>query len=261
MTSAPMPVRLRPATDQRIGTTAFFRNRPLLDTLCKRIAALDPGPISVLFHACSIGAEVYSFLIALRLHPQLAKRDVRVVAGDIEPSFVEFARAAVYPRVVLDGMSPDEKKFFEVVDEQNVRVVEHLRTLVSFLPAVSYTDFTTHDEFDVVFLLNALLYVPGAAQSTTLDQISRYNRSLLVTTGFHFDRIRHDMERNGYRPLSDGARAIHDAWLDRRRDRTNPDEIIPGMIFHTWSLPPFSEIEDVAYVYCALFEKTAANAG
>ncbi len=259
MTLAPPPVRLRPVTDQSIGTTAFFRNRPLLEALCERIDALDAAPITVLFHACSIGAEVYSFLIALRLHPTLAARDVRVVACDIEPSFVEFARAAVYPRAIVDGMSSDERAFFEEVDAQNVRVVDDLRALVSFAPAASFVDFTTPDEFDIVFLLNALLYVPGAQQSIALDQVSAYNRSLLVTTGFHFDRIRGDMQRNGYRPVGDCARAIHDAWLDRRRDATNPGEVIPGKIYHTWSLPPFSEVDDVEYVYCALFEKHAAN--
>lgn len=255
MNTAPPPVRLRPVTDMNIGTTAFFRNRPLLNALCAQLETHDAAVIDVLFHACSIGAEVYSFLIACRLHPVLAQKTIRLAACDLDPAFVNYARQGVYPATIVQGMSQQERAFFVDVDEHSVRVLDELRSLPDFLPATSFVDFETSRTFDVVFLLNALLYVPGEKQSEAIDRISTYSRRWLVTTGFHFDRIRDDLRRNGYAPVPDGAREIHDAWLDRRRPVTEASEVIPGKIFHTWSLPPFEMIEDYAYKYCAIFVK------
>lgn len=250
-----MPVRLRPATAAAIGTTAFFRNRALLAALGRRLATLEQRQLSVLIHACSIGAEVWSLLIHAALDPRLRDKELSVHATDGEPDFVAFAASGVYPRSVLDGMHAQERAFFQSVDAHNVQVNDDLRRRVRFLPAERIEAFQADENFDVVFLLNVLLYVPAQAQSQVLDRIARYNRRLLVTTGFHLDRIKCDLVRNGYRPLGDAARLIHDSWLDRRRDVAVGDETVPGKIFHPWSLPAYAEIEDFEYKYCALFEK------
>ena len=117
------------------------------------------------------------------------------------------------------------------------------------------TDFESNRTFDVVLLLNVLLYMTAELQSLTIDRIARYNRAVLVTTGFHLERIRSDMQRNGYQPVNEDLRAIHDGWTDRRRNGPARDETVPGRIYHAWSLPPFSEIDDFEYKYCAVFEK------
>lgn len=252
--TAPAPVRLRPVTDQRIGTTAFFRNRPLLDVVCRRLAALDRADIDVLFHACSNGAEVYSFLIACRNHPELRRRNVRVWATDIEPAFVAMAQNAVYPTQILAGMTPDEARHFAPHGAGNVKASVELAASVQFLPAVSFANFRTDQSFDLTFLLNALLYAPGEVQPGVFDRMGGYTRSLIVTTGFHFGSIKTDMQRIGFEPVLDQQRAIHDAWTDRRRPATSQAELLPGKIFHTWSLPPFEPIDDVEYRYCAVFE-------
>ncbi len=251
----PEPVRLRVATDVSIGTTAFFRNRPLLAVLNQRLAALPVEQISILVHACSIGAEVWSLLIASQLHPQLRDRSITVFASDIEPEFVAYAERGIYPRIVLEGMRPEEQAYFHLLDDQSVQVSEELRRCVRFLPAGPVESLAADQMYDVVMLLNVLLYLPGEQQSRVVDQVADYNSHLLVATGFHFDRIKEDLVRNNYRPIAEDARKIHDGWLDRRRDAAGANETIPGKIFHPWSLQPFQEIEDYEYKYCALFEK------
>jgi hypothetical protein len=253
--SLPAPVRLRAESKNAIGTTAFFRNRALLSVLLQRLAALQGTQISVLVHACSIGAEVWSLAIATQLDPRLANKELLICASDLEPEFVAFAQRGIYPRAVLSGMQAAERACFDPLDDQNVQIKDALRGRVRFLPAESIAAFEPDRVFDVVVLLNALLYMPAADQSLVIDRVARYNRHLLVTTGFHFDRIKPDMLRNGYRPVGAAARAIHDGWLDRRRDVPLGAETIPGKIFHLWSLPPYREIEDFDYKYCALFEK------
>jgi CheR methyltransferase, SAM binding domain len=250
-----LPVRLRPTHGAAIGTTAFFRNRALLDVLLRQIGTLAAQEICVLVHACSIGAEVWSLLVAATLDPRTSGKRIRIAACDLDPEFIAHAARGVYPRSVLAGMRADERAFFEPFDADGVRVCERLRSSVEFLPAQSVTEFDTERTFDVVLLLNALLYVPGELQSRALDRIARYNASLLVTTGFHFDRIKADVCRNGYVPVTERAHSIHDGWTDRRRHGPPRNETVPGQIYHAWSLPSFSEIEDFEYKYCAIFRK------
>ncbi len=195
--------------------------------------------------------------VATALDPRLAEREIVVTVTDIEAQFLDYARIGQYPREILSGMTSSEREFFTPLSDTTVAVRDDLRSRVRFLPASSVEDFRSSEMFDVVMLLNVLLYMPGERQSQVLDQVALYNRHLLVTTGFHFDRIKHDTLRNGYRPISTQARAIHDGWLDRRREKSSHDEVIPGRIFHPWSLPPFEEIADYEYIYCAIFEKSA----
>jgi len=251
----PTPVRLRPVTSASIGTTAFFRNRSLLNVVLDRLAKLESSELSVLVHACSIGAEVWSLVIATDLDPRYASKVIRFEACDIEAQFIAHAQNAVYPREILVGMQPSEQEYFDSVDDRHVRVCSRLRERVQFLSSRSVVDFEAAKQYDIVLLLNALLYLPGELQSLTLNRIARYNTSLLITTGFHFDRIKADMQRNGYRPVAAGAREIHDGWTDRRRDGPVVNETIPGKIFHPWSLPTYSESEDFDYKYCSVFEK------
>lgn len=251
----PAPIRLRAATAASIGTTAFFRNRALLNVLLGRMAMLPSDTVSVLVHACSIGAEVWSLAAAADLDPRLRGKQIHIAACDLEPAFIAHAERGIYPRVVLSGMRPAEQPYFEPFESDSVRVCDRLRARVHFLPAQSATDFEGTRTFEVVLLLNVLLYMPAELQSLTIDRIARYNRSLLVTTGFHLDRIKSDIQRNGYRPVNEDLRAIHDGWTDRRRNGPPRDETIPGRIYHAWSLPPFSEVDEFEYKYCAVFEQ------
>lgn len=254
-----LPVRLRAATEKSIGTTAFFRNRPLLDTVCDRLSKIDQGEIHVLFHACSIGAEVYSFLIAAALHPLLSKKNIVVSACDHEPAFLDLGRKGVYPSQVLSAMRDEEAVYFEIFDEFAVRVKGDFRRNVTFLPTCSIEDFDSNTPIDVVFLLNALLYLPASGQAQVISNIGRYNRHVLVTTGFHLNTIKRDLQHNGYRPYAKNARAIHDGWIDRRKPVMDPNEVIPGRIYHPWSLPPFKRKRDDIFRFCAIFEKSDPN--
>jgi chemotaxis methyl-accepting protein methylase len=252
----PAPIRLRATTAASIGTTAFFRNRALLNVLLGRMAILPSNTVSVLVHACSIGAEVWSLAIAAELDPRLRNMQVQIAACDLESAFVAHAERGIYSRAVLSGMRPAEQSYFEPLDSDSVRVCDRLRARVRFLPAQSAAGFECERAFDVVLLLNVLLYMPAELQSLTIDRIARYNRSLLVTTGFHLERIKSDMQRNGYRPVNEDLHAIHDGWTDRRRNGPPREETVPGKIYHAWSLPPFSEIDEFEYKYCAVFERT-----
>ena len=242
---------IRAYSGPHIGSTGFFRNRALLDTVHDWIDRHCPGTPRVLVHAASIGAEAYSYVIGRALRrPEAAEG---CDATDIDANFLKAAEQGVYSVNVLEGMRPDAARHFEPAGANNVRVTEALRRRVRFLPAASYVDFETAARYDVVFLLNSLLYVDAAAQRRTLDRIARYNTRLLITTGFHPDTIKADLVDNGSRPITTNLAEIHEGWTERRSLRPGVTE--PGVTYCTPYLPPFSPIADYEYKYGAIFAK------
>lgn len=246
------PVRLRPMVGNSIGTTAFFRNRALFDTLLEDMKSRGQISYNVMFHACSIGAEVYSFLIAYLTGGFEKYFTLQITATDREQGFLDFAALGGYPIAVTKSMSPVEKAFFGV-NNSEANVVDKVRQSIRFLAASSFVDYSCDDSLDVVVLLNALIYVPAELQAKTIDRIANYNTGLLVISAFHNDFIKQDLVRNGYRPILKNIKAIHDGWKDRRVI-VQGDELRTG-IYAKWSLPEFSEIEEFEFKYCAIFEK------
>jgi len=243
---------LRVYDSDKIGSTAFFRNPPLLAALVKQFRASGKDVLNVLFHACSIGAEPYSLAAYAAMTGLDAHVRLNIHATDINPNFVAHARAAIYPEGVLAGMSEAERACFEPHAPGLVRVRPDIAARVNFLPAASFVDFLSDQEFDVVCVLNALTYVSAEQQSTTLHNIAAYNSWLLVASAFHPDSIESDVVACGYEPVTDDIQAIHDAWVERIRHNMTAQ---PGSPEYSWMLPPFAPVEGHEYKYCALFQK------
>lgn len=53
------PIMIRAYNDGHKGATAFFRNRPFLDTFFSILKSRCAGRIKILVHASSVGAEPY----------------------------------------------------------------------------------------------------------------------------------------------------------------------------------------------------------
>jgi len=246
------PVRLRPTTRNSIGTTAFFRNRILFKTLLEELKACNLSEVKVLFHACSIGAEVYSFVIQYYVGGYDRYFNLHVEATDYEKEFVDYAVRGEYPLQVVQGFKGEEIRFFDA--NKNVLTIKNkVKGHVHFLNAKSFTEYETEKKYHVVFLLNALVYVEGEMQSNVIDAVSKYNSDFFVTTAFHMDRIKDDLQRNNYSPVLTNQSEIHDSWKDRR---TNGEfgQLAPG-IYADWRLPEFSKVDDFEYRYCSIFKK------
>lgn len=253
--AAPTPAMLRVYGGDKIGSTAFFRNRPLLDALLGLVRSRGKPDLRVLFHASSIGAEPYS-LAAWAIMAGLAETiRLQITATDINADFLAVARAGVYPSQVLAGMTEAERECFVALDDgEHVGVRDDVRQMVEFIEPASFVDFETERRFDIVFVLNALTYVTADDQHRALQSISHYNDWLLVTSAFHPDSIRDDLVSAGYRPLTTALEAIHGGWVERIR----PVAARPGTPEYSWVLPPFSRIAEHEFRFCALFEKSAA---
>lgn len=252
---APTLIRNYDETGARrlVGATQFFRNRPLLRTVLDQVDATRERVVA-LSHSCSVGCEAYSLAIAWKRYFQDSSQDrpapeLKIYATDRSERFLDQARRAVYPASELDGMLPEEQAFFTDAGRGEIRLAEEIRSMVTFLPAASFTDFQSPESCDLVFLLNSLLYVSAADQARTIDRIAEYNPGLLMITGGHSESLKQDLTRNGYSADSRNLGEIYYAWGDRFA-------LDPGQ---PAALGPIGTEEDADFRYCSVFRKQAAK--
>ena len=240
------------------GATAFFRNRPLLETLMALLEQHQGKPLRILFHAGSIGAEVYSFVVYALRTGLVDRCPMEIYTTDLNPQFLQFAEEASYPAEVLDSFTDEERVWFERVDTGIVRPVEVVRRRVWFLPACSFVDAVPPEGevFDVVFILNALTYVTPDQQTECLRNVARYNTDLLVACAFHPDTIRSDLLTNGYEPVTTRIAEIHNSWTERIRTEALPAPESPD---YSWVIPPYSEVPEHEFRFCSIFRKIASS--
>lgn len=241
------PVMLRVYKDDKKGATAFFRNRPFLYKLLELTSKIDADQPEVLFHACSIGAEPYSFAATV----YAMEKNVAISATDIVPDFVGAAQAGCYPKSISKNMQENEKVFFDDIGNDQIKLKDEIRERVNFLPAASLSD-ARDDEYDVVLAMNVLTYLTPEAQTKAIAEMASYARHYLCLTAFHPDQIQSDVEAIGFEPVEDDIEKIHNAWGDRIR----PVMPEPGTPEYSWMVPKFNtETPDYKYRYCAIFKR------
>lgn len=175
-----------------------------------------------------------------------------ITATDLNPSFLEAARAGIYPESVQQGMTEAERGWFEIGSTGEVRVPEAARRLVEFLPPQSFLE-PIKERYDAVLLLNALTYVSPAEQSFAIRHAGAAAEHLMALSAFHPDSIRADLEATGFEPVLQSQRLIHEAWGDRRV----PQPVSPERPEYSWMLPPFeTPVADPEFRFCALFARS-----
>lgn len=239
------------------GTTAFFRNRPLLDELTALLLAVRSRPRRVLFHACSVGAEPYSLALWWRRHAPPAEVDaLEIDAVDVEAEFLAAARRAVYPVTILDGLTAEERGWFSAAAD-DVRVSEPARAMVRLLPPRSFVTAEATDDYDAILIMNALTYVSADEQRRAITGAARRARHVVGLTAFHPDTIEADVRAAGLAPWPGRQRAIHAAWGDRLVD----GPVAPESPYYSFQLPRhFVDGADAAYRYTALFTPATGQA-
>lgn len=247
---------LRVYSGESKGATSFFRNRPLLRALMRLCAGYPKRQIKVLFHAGSIGAEAYSFATYCRMFELQRAHEIQLFATDIDASFLDFAREARYPEAILEPMTELERTYFVPSGSGFVSPCDAVRSMVGFLPPISFVEALSDETFDFVFVMNAITYVTELEQSIALRNIASYNCGYLVATAFHPDTIENDLTRNGYVPVTVDLERIHDGWGERIRTADLP---LHGSPEYSWVLPPFSTTPGYEYRFCAIFEKSAGQ--
>lgn len=209
--------------------TFFLRNRPALEQIRRLLGAWRQGStVRIAVLGCSIGAEVYSVLWAVRsARPDL---QVRVWAADISPEILDVAAKAEYTDAssglvgssIFERLSETERN--EIFDwrGETATVKPWIRADISWHagdagdPALAQT----LGPQDIVFASNFLCHMPPAAAERCLRNIAR-----LLEPGGHIFVTGVDLEIRarvagelGWQPVPDLIREVHDGDPSVRRD-------------------------------------------
>jgi|SRR6056297_631763 len=146
--------------------TYFFRNERQFEALSKYcfpdiVKKKQKKRLRIWSAGCSTGEEPYTIAICVRENMHLFPDwDIQIVATDIAPSVLEFARDGHYSGRRIEKVSPPllKKYFTQNRDNPEVYTVnENLKNLVSF----SYINLFKSkfpDDLDIIFCRNVMIY-------------------------------------------------------------------------------------------------------
>lgn len=164
------------------NVTRFFREDHHFDALAKDVLpplierAQHGGRVRIWSAGCSSGEEPYSIAMkVLELCPDAARRDIRILATDIDPTIIQKARTGLYANLA-DGDVPAtllSKYFSPSNNDKNAWCVsEDLRELITFGELNLLRDWPMRGLFDVIFCRNVVIYFDKQTQSLLWSRFS-----------------------------------------------------------------------------------------
>ena len=125
--------------------------------------------------ACSSGEEPYSLAMLLqRCLPDIARRDVLILATDISRQMLEKAQKAVYPeKSIQENSVQPYRRFFVKLrngDHRQVQVVQEVRELVRLAWLNLLEKWPMKGPFNVVFCRNVMIYFDRQTQQKLIDR-------------------------------------------------------------------------------------------
>jgi chemotaxis protein methyltransferase CheR len=164
-----------------VNETYFYREEHQLhcltrDLLAERVAGRPPGaPLRIWSVPCSTGEEPYSIAIwLLENWPPVDAYDVEIIGSDIDTAALEAASKGVFGKRALMRLSPAlVRRYFDVIDDGQWRVIDDLRESVRFSPVnlVSAAQTRPYGRFDVIFCRNVLIYFDDASRRAAAENL------------------------------------------------------------------------------------------
>lgn len=153
--------------------TRFYREDHHFDHLEKYVGELMHAPRSgtakqklrIWSAGCSTGPEPYTIgMCLLSKFPQLKSWDFKILATDVDTACLAKAARGVYPKNDLNGLSAHRAKVFDDIGDDEIRVPDAVRRLVSFKPLNLMQDWPFSNKFDAIFCRNVAIYFDRPTQ-------------------------------------------------------------------------------------------------
>ncbi|WJW76814.1 protein-glutamate O-methyltransferase CheR [Thiohalobacter sp. IOR34] len=163
--------------------TAFFREAHHFEYLTgvllpqlRQVHARDRR-LRIWSAGCSIGEEPYSIAMALReAMPDIEDWDVRILATDIDSNVIETASRGIYALERVTNLEPERlRRWFRKGRGNNaglVKVVDALRSLISFRTLNLMHDWPMRGPFDVIFCRNVVIYFDKPTQRMLFERMA-----------------------------------------------------------------------------------------
>jgi chemotaxis protein methyltransferase CheR len=178
------------------NVTRFFREPHHFDHLRDTVlppllkAAERGGRVRIWSAACSSGQEPYSLaLTVLRLLPNAASLDVRILATDIDTTVLEQAKAGRYSAEALSAVPGDLRTRHFEKSQGEWEASDALRRMITFRPLNLIGAWPMRGTFDVIMCRNVVIYF---AEDTQVEIWNRF-APLLTPGGYlyigHSERV------------------------------------------------------------------------
>lgn len=127
--------------------------------------------------ACSSGQEPYSMSMIvqefLAANSAAFARGVQIVATDISPTMLNFAKAGIYDEVALArGLADDRKSKFFKRSDKGWEVKPEIKAHVQFKPLNLQQSYASLGKFDIIFCRNVLIYFSSESKSSILNRMA-----------------------------------------------------------------------------------------
>jgi chemotaxis protein methyltransferase CheR len=156
--------------------TSFLREAAHFDFLRDRVFPSIPGAMRIWSAGCSSGEEPYTLaMLCSEVFPDMAKRDVRILATDISHRVLAHARAGVYPAENMSDVPAAwlQKYWVRKEDTSGPVVFEaerHLRRLVNFAKLNLMDRWPMQGPFDVILCRNVMIYFDKSTQQQLIER-------------------------------------------------------------------------------------------
>jgi len=159
-----------------IHVTSFFRDAECFQALRKlvlaKFRAKRPAgdPLRIWVAGCSTGEEVYSLAMLLleELGEQASRTKIQIFGTDIQERAVEHARAGIYTRAAVAGVSAARLKRFFTEADHGYQIQKAVRDLCVFARHDLAKD-PPFSKLDLIQCRNVLIYMGPALQKRLLS--------------------------------------------------------------------------------------------
>lgn len=156
--------------------TSFLRESSHFDFLREAVFPALHGGVRIWSAGCSSGEEPYTLaMLCNEAFPDIATRDVRILATDISHRVLAQAKAATYPADVMgDVPAPWLQKYWTRKQDPQGRAVfeaeKSLRRLVHFAKLNLMERWPMQGPFDAILCRNVMIYFDKPTQRTLLQR-------------------------------------------------------------------------------------------
>lgn len=166
--------------------TKFFRENHHFEHLEKSVMpdliarAKAGGRVRIWSAGCSDGSEPYSIaLTVLKVFPDAANHDFKILATDIDPKILQKAKTGIYEESSLEGVDPAiRKQYFLRPPSGGCEVDAKVKALITYRELNLMQPWPFRGPFDVIFCRNVVIYFDEQTQARIW---TRYAQMLSVS--------------------------------------------------------------------------------
>lgn len=148
------------------NVTSFFREKHHFDTLRDETIPLIQTQLAaggrgrIWSAGCSSGQEPYSMaMTVLDKIPDALRRNVKILATDIDPKIVQKARDGIYPQDESTGIPPAfQSAFTRSTEDGKLSMAQAPRDLITFAELNLMNQWPFKGPFEAIFCRNVAIY-------------------------------------------------------------------------------------------------------